>query len=636
MHGRRRALAIGAALLSVLGLVAWQGITEAAAPADAPVAFASNPSGKGYWVVYDDGRVRGFGNARPYGGTQTRKLRRPIVAMAATPSGHGYWLVAADGGVFTFGDAKFVGSIGGVRLNKPIVGIARTRTGRGYWLVAQDGGVFSFGDARFRGSAAVLRLRSPITDIASTRTDEGYWLVAQDGGVFTFGDAKYHGSAAGKTLSPITTISPSNRGRGYFLVSQDARVRAYGAAQYTSNSVRAHMLVGFARRGDGSWSVLTANGAPVRFREFFRASDNAPGTTPPSPSPTPPAPTGPPATAPPPTPAPTSPPPTNAPPDNPPPTHLSGNIIDYVKLAGDQLVTVPNGTYQAGAVTAPHAATNGRYKGWLVLRAQSKLGVTVDLGGRALTLEGATSRVLFIGFRFVNGPIYVNGNNIAFWYTDHTYPADVWARQGRTHSSADTVHAYAPSTSNVSFYGSDVHDTGDAFDVSKSENLRLQGVKIWNLSDMDMDPQDRIHEDAIDGVSGGSTGLTVRDSWIKGRIMMQDYPGHDGAPHTGMRFENTWVSNSPSGGFTFTSTKPTAPRGLFGTRVNIRSWGHHNGLDRLDIIDGRHIPQPNTQPSRVNVVDSGITRSAPPAGMASPPDVWRGAHGYDSWAAELF
>jgi hypothetical protein len=34
----------------------------------------------------------------------------------------------------------------------------------------------------------------------------------------------------------------------------------------------------------------------------------------------------------------------------------------------------------------------------------------------------------------------------------------------------------------------------------------------------------------------------------------------------------------------------------------------------------------------VNVVDRNIVTTAPPAGMQSPPDVWRDAHGYDDWA----
>jgi len=72
--------------------------------------------------------------------------------MAITPSGRGYWLLSNDGGIFAFGDAGYFGSTGGMHLNKPIVSMAATPTGAGYWLVGSDGGIFSFGDAALHGS----------------------------------------------------------------------------------------------------------------------------------------------------------------------------------------------------------------------------------------------------------------------------------------------------------------------------------------------------------------------------------------------------------------------------------------------------------------------------------------------------
>src|SRR5205823_4766631 len=54
------------------------------------------------------------------------------------------------------------------------------------------------------------------------------------------------------------------------------------------------------------------------------------------------------------------------------------SILDYVAMPGDQVVTVPNGTYSAGTVTAVHPATSGGLRGWLVLVAQTPGGVVVD------------------------------------------------------------------------------------------------------------------------------------------------------------------------------------------------------------------------------------------------------------------
>ena len=74
--------------------------------------------------------------------------------MAASPTGKGYWLVAEDGGVFAFGDAPFHGSTGDITLIQPVISIVPSRTGKGYWFVARDGGLFAYGDAAFHGSLA--------------------------------------------------------------------------------------------------------------------------------------------------------------------------------------------------------------------------------------------------------------------------------------------------------------------------------------------------------------------------------------------------------------------------------------------------------------------------------------------------
>jgi hypothetical protein len=313
---------------------------------------------------------------------------------------------------------------------------------------------------------------------------------------------------------------------------------------------------------------------------------------------------------------------------------LGSDIRNYIKQPGDRVVVVPNGTYTAGKVTAPHAATSGKYKGWLVLKAQSKGGVVVNSGPASLELDSKTSRVLFVGFTFRNGPVTVSGPDIAFWYTDHSFPADVWhTQQHEKYHSPDTLHVYSSSSVNDAFYGVDIHDTGDAIDVTSSVNLKLQGVKIWNLSDMGLDPSDKCHPDAIDAVGGRTKNLTVLDTWIKGRVMLIDANGAGtaGGPVQAAQFKDTWVSNSPSAGFTFTARKNAAPWGVFGTRTNVRSWGHNNGKDRIDIVDGRQYYTGNTKPSRVNVVDNGIIKSAPSDLSQNPADLWRLQHPYDNW-----
>jgi hypothetical protein len=165
--------------------------------------IAATSSGRGFFLVSENGGVLGCGDATPLGGVANLALVGSVVGIASTPDGKGYWLAASDGGVFAFGDANFYGSMGGQPLNKPIVGMAATPDGKGYWLVASDGGVFSFGDADFSGSMGGQKLNREITGMAANPEGHGYWLVAADGGVFAFGGAPFEGSLGGTGLNTV-------------------------------------------------------------------------------------------------------------------------------------------------------------------------------------------------------------------------------------------------------------------------------------------------------------------------------------------------------------------------------------------------------------------------------------------------
>jgi len=87
--------------------------------------------------------------------------------MAGTATGRGYWLVADDGGIFAFGEATFHGSTGGIQLARPVVNMTATPSGKGYWLVADDGGIFAFGDAAFHGSLGAQTVPGRVIGIAA-------------------------------------------------------------------------------------------------------------------------------------------------------------------------------------------------------------------------------------------------------------------------------------------------------------------------------------------------------------------------------------------------------------------------------------------------------------------------------------
>jgi hypothetical protein len=197
------------------------------------VGMAQSQDGGGYLLAASDGGVFTFGNVGFHGSMGGTHLNQPIVGAAITPSGNGYWLVASDGGIFSFGDAPFEGSMGGHPLNKPVVGMAPTASGNGYWMVASDGGIFAFGDASFEGSMGGKTLNKPVVGMAATPSGHGYWMVASDGGIFAFGDAGFYGSMGGKTLNqPIVGMAASPNGQGYWLVAADGGIFSFGDAPF--------------------------------------------------------------------------------------------------------------------------------------------------------------------------------------------------------------------------------------------------------------------------------------------------------------------------------------------------------------------------------------------------------------------
>jgi hypothetical protein len=185
----------------------------------------ASASGRGYWLLSNDGRVYPFD--LPFlGDLPGRGVAARAVSMAATPSGNGYWILTSDGGVHAFGDAVFAGSVAGMRLNGGVRQIIAARDG-GYWILAVDGGVFSFGGAPFLGSTGGMSLNAPIVAMAADPDGRGYWLVASDGGVFSF-DAPFHGSTGNLRLaSPISAMATSPS--GYELLGGDGGVFSFDA-----------------------------------------------------------------------------------------------------------------------------------------------------------------------------------------------------------------------------------------------------------------------------------------------------------------------------------------------------------------------------------------------------------------------
>jgi hypothetical protein len=355
----------------------------------------------------------------------------------------------------------------------------------------------------------------------------------------------------------------------------------------------------------------------------------------------------------------------------------SSSIADFVTRAGDQVVTVPDGTYSGGTVSAPHPATTGLYRGWLVLVAQSPRGVVVDMSQRPLVLDVGTNRVLFVGFRFVNGVLSVRGDDIAFWYTEHTFPVEEWNRQfqaaGGNQNALLTMNNADPTSiwvgdqtqgrilQRTQILGADIHDAGDdGIYLDKSQNAVVQGVRIWNVEKKTYDPginpwipsmHELIHNDGIQ-IPGAVYDLTVADSYVGQTITV----GGDNAPGENLHWNNLWLSRADGVGMVFYSQNGNP---VTGSMSNIRSWSegfaqtpYDPGWDqlRVDIVNGKQVTWPaSLNDPMLNITSSGTNlNQAPPPGVTmtggrmldqtqalndplSPANSWRRAHPYSTW-----
>ncbi len=204
-------------------------------PGEVVTSVSPTPSGAGYWLFTNRGRVLDCGDAGFFGDLRDVSLDGEVIDSVATPTGLGYYMVAADGGVFAFGDAVYRGSVPevlpGVTLDAPIVAITVTGTNRGYRMVAADGGMFNFGDAAYFGSIPQVLpgvpLDGPVIDMVASAT--GYLIVADDGGIFNFGASPFHGSL-GDTAIPerIRTVLVVDDLSGYVMFDRNGKAYPFG------------------------------------------------------------------------------------------------------------------------------------------------------------------------------------------------------------------------------------------------------------------------------------------------------------------------------------------------------------------------------------------------------------------------
>ena len=323
------------------------------------------------------------------------------------------------------------------------------------------------------------------------------------------------------------------------------------------------------------------------------------------------------------------------------PRYISSSIADYVKQPGNQVIVVPNGTYRGSKgqeLVPPARDTSGADDGWLVLVAQTKGKVVVDLASAELDFGPGDWRVLFVGFTFVNGTIYPHGQHLAFWYSDISFPTSVYNKQSY-YRHARPFDAASTTTKDITLAGTDLHDASTLLRAGGSTNIRLDGTHLFGSTATDLG-----HNDGI-SCRGGCTGFTAHDSEIEGRVIFTDGETGEAAQNkvSGLDFENAWLSHSPSAGVYFgalslSSSTAAERRGVFGSLKNVFVWEQH-GASRMDqvlqsdntTLKAYYNTSCNRETGRVSVAQDNVKFSSPPSGAASPVGTWRAAHPYDSY-----
>lgn len=290
-------------------------------------------------------------------------------------------------------------------------------------------------------------------------------------------------------------------------------------------------------------------------------------------------------------------------------TRSLGSLAEYARQGGDQVITIPNGTYGGGGtVSTAHAATSGPCKGWLVLKAQTEGGVTINLNSSALVFNSPASRVAFVGIKFIGDGLEINSTDFFFYRTQHEASGD--------HSSTDShlkdFYLNATSVNRIQIFGSLITDACDGLALTGSSNVSVTGSIIRDM--YDTDGSGPCHTDHVENF-GRLTNWHVTDSWIRGRVELET------GPVTGMVWNNVWVSNSVGVGIAM-------PGDTTGSFTDVRFFDN-NGQDVLGSEFG--------SVSRTRVfceqAISGCTRAAAPSSpdTNNPGQQWRNAHGISEW-----
>jgi len=206
--------------------------------------IARTCTGLGYWVIYTDGTIKGFGDAAGIGPAGDRVPTTPLSdfltalnprfdyqsrlqGITSHPHKLGFWGVSRAGEVFSYGDVENYGGLVNLVYNPGLANswalpavtvstIEATASGNGYWIADFGGNIGGFGDAIGKGPVSIYGVagtdeglqvvyddslaldddfsafRSLIYDVARDPDGTGFWVLIADGSVAAY-DAEFWG-----------------------------------------------------------------------------------------------------------------------------------------------------------------------------------------------------------------------------------------------------------------------------------------------------------------------------------------------------------------------------------------------------------------------------------------------------------
>ncbi len=141
------------------------------------VAIIPSYNRLGYYLIGKSGMITSSADAPAIGGNLSLG-NIVIVGGAATSSGAGIWLVANNGKIYGKGDAN-----SGALAKDKYVRVIPRATGDGFWALKKSGAIVSYGDAPSISGTALN-----VKDVSLASNGNGFYAIDNNGAITAYGD----------------------------------------------------------------------------------------------------------------------------------------------------------------------------------------------------------------------------------------------------------------------------------------------------------------------------------------------------------------------------------------------------------------------------------------------------------------